>query len=105
MSMHNEGEDTWFCDDEPLPWWMCILSWLGITAVICAVASILFFFALGIREAVAAPTRPAESQESDEVRIGLMCGDLKGSGAVVIVDPQQQKVYKFDFTCPTGASI
>lgn len=108
MTMHNEGEDTWFYDDEPLPWWMCILSWFGITTIICAAAAILFFFAMGIKDAMAAPNPnppPITQDDPNEVRIGVMCGDLQGSGAVVIVDPPQGKVYKFDFTCPTGKSI
>lgn len=44
---------------------------------------------------------PAEQEDPNEVRIALMCGSLKGAGSVVIVDPVQQKIYRFDFVCPT----
>jgi hypothetical protein len=108
----EDGEYTredWFIDeDEHLPWWMCVISWLCGCVVLWAIAIALFFLAMGIKDAMAAPNPnppPITQDDPNEVRIGVMCGDLQGSGAVVIVDPPQGKVYKFDFTCPTGTSI
>ena len=43
-----------------------------------------------------------EKEDPNEVRIAVMCGSLNGSGAVVIVDPVQQTIYRFDFVCPTA---
>jgi hypothetical protein len=52
----EDGEYTredWFIDeDEHLPWWMCILSWVILTVIIIAAGSCLFYLAMGIREAI-----------------------------------------------------
>lgn len=73
------------------------LIWLiGFFILIAALASI-DAFAVPNRSA-----RPSETQDYDEneVRIAVTCGTLRGSGAILIVDPVAEKVYKFDFTCP-----
>lgn len=98
MTMHNDGEDTWFFDeDDCVPWWRVLISW------VIAAAMIGIILAVTVGNAFAVPNRnpPPTEDDPNEVRIALMCGTLKGSGAIVIVDPVQQKVYKFDFTCPT----
>jgi hypothetical protein len=106
MSKHDGTEqytrEDWFIDDDCAPWWRIILSYVIAAALIGAI------LALSIVDAFAVPQKsppPAEQEDQNEVRIGVMCGTLKGAGAVVIVDPVQQKVYKFDFVCPVGKAV
>lgn len=101
MTMHNDGEDTWFIDENGVvPIWRTLLSWFIAAALI----GIIMGIAMGNAFAVPNRNPPPAEDDPNEVRIALMCGTLKGSGSIVIVDPVQQKVYKFDFVCPTVAS-
>jgi hypothetical protein len=103
MTMHNQDEDTWFPDDaeDCVPWWRVLAGYVTAAALI----GVILAMAIPDARALTNKAPPPVEDDPNEVRIGVMCGDLQGSGSVVIIDPQQQKVYKFDFTCPTGTSI
>jgi len=48
-------------------------------------------------------TEPTETDSiigGENVQLGISCGTLKGTGAVIVVDKVKNKMYKLPFTCP-----
>lgn len=66
----------------------CILIWALIAA------------GTKTAEAVSAKSSPPAQSQANDVRIGISCGDLRGSGTIIIADFGTGETYQLHFTCP-----
>jgi hypothetical protein len=98
--MDQRDEDLFFDHDQPPYLWQIVLYVILFIAVVVTAAN---YFMSEAHAATNPNPPPVQQEDPNEVRIAVMCGNLKGSGKVVIVDPIERKIYEFPFTCPTAS--
>jgi hypothetical protein len=72
------------------------------TIIFAAIAAVLLWLFVFLEPALAVAAKPSAMTPvaNEDVRIGVSCGTLRGSGAIIIADFGTGQTHQLHFTCP-----